>query len=274
MTVEQFAAAQAALGTRVEKVGQVYWTRVRRFFGRPLLPYEAHAPAETEAPQAAWGGFQHVVTDERDANSTMNFLMLDDLGGYARGQLSHNRRRLINAAAKHLEIRPVRELGELQEQGFAVYSSFYQRTSYRYLSSRRHKENYCRWAATLFREAKTMILGAYGSGSLMAISVSYWVKGTLLYATYFSNTAALRQGASELMFHALREGVAQIPGIRQVFVRRYQGGNGMDQYYLMRGAKLVIKPARLRLQPAVAWVLKRWVPQQYALLRGAAGAGE
>ena len=105
MTVDQYAALQAALGVTVQKVGRVHWTRGRGFFWRPLLPYEPYAGAGMQAPRGAWGGFQHVVPDERAANSTMSFLMLHDLAGYALDRLSHNRRRLINNAAKQMEIR-------------------------------------------------------------------------------------------------------------------------------------------------------------------------
>jgi hypothetical protein len=198
--------------------------------------------------------------------------MLDELQAYELEALSHNRRRLINNAAKQTEIRAVRNVGELQEQGFAAYLSFYQRTGYKYLSARRRKERFCRWAATLLREPKTIVLGAYDSGGLVAVSVSYWVEETLLYATHFSHSKALRQGVSELLFHTLRLVAAGNSGIQQVFVRRYQGGNGMDQYYLMRGAKLVRKPAKLHLQPAMGWILKRCLPKQYAILSGTVAA--
>jgi hypothetical protein len=96
------------------------------------------------------------------------------------------------------------------------------------------------------------------------------VQNTLIYATNFSSATGLQAGAAELMFHALRQTVAHTPGIDQVFVRRYKGGNGMDQYYLMRGAKLVWKPAKLQLHPAIKWFFKCFQPRQYAVLRGSA----
>lgn len=273
MTVEEYTAARAALGDRVEKVGRVYWTRSRKNFFRPLLPYEAYAPGETELPRALCSGFQYVVADEREANSTTSFLMLDDLRGYALWQLSHNRRRLINAAAKKMEIRVVRNLGELQDQGFAAYSSFYSRTGYQYMSARRRKAVFCQWAATLLQQPKTLILGAYDCSGLTSISISYLVDATLLYATFFSQTKAMQQGAGELMFHTLREAAGRTPGIEQIFVRRYQDGNGMDNYYLMRGAKLVRKPSKLQLSPVISWVLKYCLNRQYAILHGTAGPG-
>ncbi|MGZ5567246.1 MAG: hypothetical protein ACXWKG_09555 [Limisphaerales bacterium] len=237
-------------------------------FARPLLPYEAYDPAKLERPRKAWGGYQHVVTDEQEANSSIGFLMVDSSPTYSLEQLSHNRRRLINSAAEQIEIRPIRDLCELQEQGFAAYSSFYHRTGYQYLSARRKKDIFCQWAANLLCKPGALILGSYDSSGLVGVSVSYWVKDTLLYATHFSHSNALRQGAGELMIHSLRQIAAQTPGIRQIFVRRFQGGNGMDQYYLMRGAKLVHMPAKLCLNPVLNLILKHWQPQRHAILHG------
>ena len=181
--------------------------------------------------------------------------------------MSHNRRRLIKSAAKKMEVRPIRDLPELQTQGYAAYRAFYHRTRYNYLASRRREADFRQWAAAQLQDPRATVLGAYKGGKLEAVSVAFWVRDTLVYASHFSGVEALREGASELLFHALREAVAGTPGIAQILVRRYQGGNGMDQYYLMRGAKLIHKPARLQLNPLVR--LGLWIcrPRQYALLR-------
>jgi hypothetical protein len=68
------------------------------------------------------------------------------------------------------------------------------------------------------------------------------------------------------MFHRLRELASQTPGIQEVFVRRYQGGNGIDNYYLLRGAKLVTKPCKLWIDPVSKWILKSYFPARYAIL--------
>ena len=268
MSLDDYALVQRDLGTSVLKAGRVYWQRVRRCFCRPLLPYRALEPLERESRPPGWAGFQHVARELRNANSTTSFLMLDQLQDYALEKVSHNRRRLIKNAAKRFEIRPARNLAELETSGFAAYLSFYERTRYGYFSERRRQAVFCRWAASVLRQPKTFVLGAYGPDGLVAVSISYWVEETLIYATFFSDSAALREGAGELMFHALRETAAQTSGVEQVFVRPYQGGNGMDQYYLLRGAKLVRKPATLQLHPAISWALKLFRPGQLKRLQG------
>lgn len=270
MTVEEYANLETALGQNVEKSGQVYWSRGRGYFYRPLLSFEALHPSQILVPRQARGGFQHVVKDKSHANSAMGFLMLTELDSYGLEHVGRKRRWLINDAGKHFTIRPVRNLEQFQSQGFEAYLSFYARTGYRYLAGRRRKKEFCRWAATLLNQPKALVLGAFDADTLKAVSVSYWVQNTLIYATYFSHESALHAGAAELMLHTVRVSAGKTAGINQILARRYQGGNGMDQYYIMRGAKLVWEPANLHLHPAMNWFLKCFQRRQYAVLCGTA----
>ena len=220
-------------------------------------------------------GFQHAVPHQRDANSVMRFLILDDLPDYTLARLDHNRRRLIKNAAKHFSVQRIQDVAAFKEQGFAAYSCFYHRTGCAYKSERRSRADFARWAEAVLKCSKSLVLGGYDqAGGLRSVSISYWIGPTLTYATFFCDTPALQKGVGEVMFHVLRETAGRTPGIREVFVRKYQGGNGMDQYYLLRGAKLVVKPARLHLHPAVRWTLKSWFPGKYAVLSGGSSAGQ
>jgi hypothetical protein len=268
MTVEEYAEARRAIGDQVERRGRVYWSRSRCCFRRPLLLHEPLSLSPTEKPPVGLGGFEHVAASQRDANSTVSFLILDDLGSYGLNGLDHQRRRLIRNAARHFAVRPVTELAEFQEQGFQAYLSFYRRTHYAYHSERKRREHYRQWAKAVLDFPKSLVLGGYGPEGLTAISISYWVGDTLSYATFFSSTCALEKDIGELMFHALRETVGRQPGIRRIIVRRYQGGNGMDNYYLLRGARLVHEPACLCLNPFTGWLLKSFFPGRLALLQG------
>lgn len=274
MTVAEYANARVAVGDRVERIGAVYWVRTKRFFYRPLLPYEVYSLSKSDVPLVGLGGFEHVVADAREANAAMSFLMLDDVRDYALEKLGHKRRLLIKNAARRFVIRPVQDPAEFKEQGFQAYLSFYQRTHYQYRSKRRHRENFRQWAKAIIESPKAVVLGGYGQSGLTAVSVSYWVGETLLYATFFSSTSALEEGVGELMFHTLREAASQAHGIREMFVRRYQGGDGRDKYYLLRGAKLIHKPARLCLNPLSEWILKTCFPGKLALLIGSERNGE
>jgi hypothetical protein len=78
----------------------------------------------------------------------------------------------------------------------------------------------------------------------------------------------LRKNVGELLFHELRMLAAGEMGIRDIFVRPYQGGNSLDQYYLLRDCKLVRKPAFLEMPSVTRSLLRRLMPQKYAQLCG------
>ena len=121
---------------------------------------------------------------------------------------------------------------------------------------------------TLFSCPKTILLGGYGPDGLAAISSSYWVNRTLVYSTLICETGALKKNLGELMFHEVRQLAAREPGIAEIFVRPYQGGNSLDEYYLLRGCQLVRLPARLEVPSTVLRLLRWALPRQYELLSG------
>lgn len=266
--MDEYAEVQAAFGARLTRRNGVYWRQVRPFFHRPLLPtvIVPTPPGGVDGPQP--GGFQHLVDGATPANSTMNFLVYENPADYALEKVGHQRRRQIRLAAKAIEIRPLVSLPELVEQGYPAYLSFYERTGYDYLSERRRRAGFEKWAGQVLGHPKTIVLGAYAATGLVAVSVSYWVEDTFVYATLFAGTEALRLGVCELMLHEVRRAAAAYPGIREIFARGYQGGNSKDQYYLLRGASLVRRPARYVLNPLATLALRSFAPRAFQQIRG------
>jgi hypothetical protein len=70
------------------------------------------------------------------------------------------------------------------------------------------------------------------------------------------------------MLHFVREAVAKGQCAEQIFAGLYKGGNGLDDFYLLRGCKLVRKPALLHINPVAKAFLMRFLPEQYARLVG------
>ncbi len=268
MAIVDYARLQALQGARIVEKGGVFWRQVRPLFFRPMVLPQELDPAHVVPPCSWPGAYQFAVAGNQVGNSTMSFLFYDELRDYTLENLSHNRRRLIKNAAKLFEVRPLSDLETLTAQGHSVYVSFFERTHYRFRSDRTQKQEFDRWAQTIFAFPSSFVLGAYDSKRLVGVSVSFWVHDTLLYATLFAESEAQRKGVGELMLHVLRTTVAQEHGIARILVRPYQGGTSHDQYYLMRGCKLVRKPALLRINPAVAMLLRSLAPAQYAKLRG------
>ena len=267
--MEELAGFEGILGQRIIPANGMYWRRVRPCFYRPLLQFQEYQPGLVKpSAMALLGGFQHAVLPEEKANSCLNLLMFEDAEAYSLDCLDYNRKRQAKLAAKQFVIQPITDINEFKQKAYPVYLSFYERTRYQYGSQRRKEPCFSRWADGLFRISNLVILGGYRNGELGGVSVSLLVEDTLCYATFFCNAESLRLGLSDLMLHFVREAVAEGQCAKQIFAGLYKGGKGLDDFYLLRGCKLVRKPALLHLNPLAAFFLKCFLPEQYARLRG------
>jgi hypothetical protein len=269
MTIEEFAAFEGIFGQRIIAVNGTYWGRVRPLFYRPLLPYQEYQPGLVAPPSLGLlGGFQHAVPPGEKANSCLNLLMFENAEAYSPDCLDYNRKRQVKLAAKQFVIQPITGINEFKQKAYPIYLSFYERTRYQYGSQRREEPCFSRWADALFRIPNLVILGGYHNGELGGVSVSLLFEDTLCYATFFCNTESLRLGLSDFMLHFVREAVAKGSCAKQIFAGLYKGGKGLDDFYLLRGCKLVRKPALLHINPVAKAFLMRFLPEQYERLLG------
>ncbi len=299
LTVAEFAAFERMLEQRVFPAGGTYWKRVRPLFYRPMLPYQEIEPGTAGYPfPSLIGGVQHAVPSEARANSFLNCLLFEDAQSYSLESLDYNRKRQMQAAAeqpetrpgaanfpprlvarvkqaaKQFEIRPVSDVNEFKAAAYPVYLSFFERTQYQYGSRRRDRDYFNRWADNLFQFGRAVVLGGYRKGVLGGVNVSLLVEDTVCYSMVFCDTDSLRHGLSDLILHSVRQAVAESRCARQIFSGLYKGGNGLDDFYLLRGCRLVKKPARLRLNPLAALVLRNFLPDYHARLMGEEVAAE
>ncbi len=265
----EFADFDRILRQPVSLVHGVYWKRVRFFFYRPVLPFQECMPGTAVAPwPGLMGGFQHAVPSTGFANSFLNYLMFDNARNYSLENLDYNRKRQVRLAMKQFEIRPVSNLDEFKKEAYAAYLSFFERTQYQYASGRRDRNFFCQWADDLFKINKGLVLGGYHKGALRGVSISSLVDDTLCYSTFFCDTDSMRMGLSDLMLHSVRQAVADKQCAGQIFAGMYKGGKSLDDFYLLRGCKLVRKPALLHLNPLAAFVLRCFFPGYFARLKG------
>jgi len=268
MTIDEYAALELRLGARLIRVGEVWWRRVRPFFYRPLLCYELLDEACLKPPVGCLGAFQYAVTDPAVSNSTINYLVLDRLQEYDVTKLGRRKRQLLNQATRTFTVREINEPEELKSGAYPVYVSFYKRSGYTYLRQRRRKPDFDRWVDIIFDFGRPFVLGGYEGNELKGVSVSYRLMDTVIYATLFVETEALKKNLGELMLHELRVRAAEEEGVKQVFLRPYHGANSQDRYYMRRGATLVRQPARLHVHPMVLALLRMVSPQHHAALVG------
>lgn len=271
MTFEEFAEAERSQGVKVVKVNDIYWRQVRPCLFRPLLPFWEFSPEVAKPPRSAWfGGYQHAVPPQAAANSYLNLLIFENTKDYVFDDMHRDHRREVRQAAKQYTVRRVENPEEFKDKAYKAYLSFYGRTHYQYKSERQDRECFGRWADSLFRFPKVVVLGAYRDTELQAISISKLVEDTMVYSTVFGSTESLKCHVTALLLHTVRNALAGREDVKQFYIGMYnfQGRTGVHGFYIYRGCRLVIKPAHLHLNPVMDQLLKRCLPRQYEKLYG------
>lgn len=269
MNVGDFADFQRRLGLRVIQVHGLYWREVRPFFYRPLLLFRDHSADFVDVPPGArLGGCQFLVPPDEPGNSSIEFLEFSNPQGYSIATLDYNRKRQVKLASNQLIIRRILNVDEFKEKAYPVFNAFYDRTHFSFQPERRHKHFFCRWADDVFGTVANLVLGAYLEDELGAVSISQWVEDTFLYSTYFATNQFLRLHASDFMLHSVRQIAAGCSGLKRVFAGLYRGGNGHDNFYLLRGCDIVSRRALLQVNPLSALLLRCFAPVQYRRLWG------
>ena len=269
MSDEDFITFAGLLGPKIVRVDDLNWAEIRTCFYRPLQPLQEFHPDSIRPPLLSLlGGIQYPVPPEVEANSHLNWLIFDETRGYSLASLDKNRRRQVRMADREFSIRPITDVNVFKQQAFSVYRSFYERTGYKAGASRRDPAIFSDWADAVFRIPHVLILGAYHNGKLGGVSLTYQINDTVIYATFFCDNHALDLYLSDLMLHTVRESAAIAPDVRHVFVGMYKGNRGLDEFYLLRGAKLVRQRARLKINPLAKFLLQKFLPRQYRQLLG------
>jgi len=269
MELEDFATFEGLLGLKVVKTKNTYWRQVRPFFFRPLVIFKEYHHELINVPlSASMGGFQYAVGPDQMANSFLNFLVFENPEDYSVELLDHNRKRQVRLASKQFEVRPIDNVGEFKEKAYPIYLSFYERTRYEVGSARRHRHYFYHWADAIFQIPNLLILGGFRADELHGVSLSMRIDDTVVYATFFSTLESLRLFLSDLMLHSLRAAAAACPHVKQVFLGIFKGNKGLDDFYLLRGAKVVRKRAKLHIRPIWNMVLKHCMPTVHSKLLG------
>lgn len=272
LSIAEFAAFEQSQGQRVIKSGDIYWSRVRPGFYRPLLPFREYPPGPVRAPRSSlFGAHQYAVAQRESANSFLNLLIFENPQSYSLQNLDRHERREIRRASEVFNVLPVRDVEEFKQKAYPVYLSFYERTRYQYKPERREKRFFSLWSDLLYRNPNTIVLGAYKRDQqLGAIGVWHMVEDTLTYTTFFSETESLKMHVTGLMLHAMQEAVVGNNEVKQIFVgmHKHGGRSSVDDFYLARGCTLLRKPAFLHLNPLAKLFLVACMPKRHRQLRG------
>jgi hypothetical protein len=267
MTIDEFARSRQADGMKVVRIDNIWWTEVRPFFFRPLFPFSEIYPSPQKYPlEARIGGVLHLVPSGVPANSTMNFFVYDNLQNYSLNSVSHRRRRIINQGIKYFTAKRITDLTEFIDTAHEVYISFHNRTRYSYKNNRVDKRVFTEWAHKLFDQKKIVKLGAYHSGKLSAIELSYRVGNIIFGDTLFANNIGLNKKVTDFVLHTLREEAGKSDA-RYFFVGLPTGVRSLDSSKLNRGCKIINMPAYYHINPLALSIAKIFMKSSYQKLQ-------
>jgi len=200
----------------------------------------------------------------------MSFLIFTDRGDYFLNVLRSKQRRQVRWAEERFTVSELTDRAMFKEQAHPVYTAFHARTQYRFLAERIKKSNFDRWADTVFEYKPSLILGAWRGTDLCAVSIAHAIEDTLIYSTFFGREQALRDHVASLLLHMVRQRASQDGGIAQVYagMPKTAKARGVDDFLIRRGCRVVTKPTALWLNPASKLLLRWFMSDQYALMRG------
>jgi hypothetical protein len=269
MTPSQHAEYEGMLGSTVVDAGGMLWRRARPFFYRPLQQWREFNPTSLRLPRSARiGGAQCAVPSVQEANSHLNFFVFDNTRDYSLAILDHNRRRQVRRASEQFVVRTVVDAGEFKTNAYPLYCSFQERTGYHVGEDRQYPAHFARWTDGLFQIPTLLVLGGYLKDELRGISISFLIKDTVVLASWFWATDALRTFLPDLMLHSIREAAAASPGVTTVLLGAYTGDRGVDGFKVIRGATLVRRRAVLQMNPLANAFVRRFLPAHHARLLG------
>ena len=269
MNIEDYAQLEQKTGSRLIKKGNIWWRVVRPFFYRPLLPFESYNCEEIVRCFPPWQMVQFPVKEKSRANSQLHMIVFDDIQSYQIDTLDKERRRDIRKAIQNgVSIREIRDPDPFISQAYPVYLSFYHRTHYGHQKNRNQKEAFSDWVHTLLSFPDTCLLGAYLEQELIAIEICCIVDRILIGKSLINSQKSILFRAQDLLFHYTREELAKKHNVDLIFTGMVVREQGINNFKLWRGAKILSLPSHLKMPVPIKWILKRFRKSEYAFLKG------
>jgi hypothetical protein len=269
MTIDRYAAFERETGMKVVKIGDIWWHQVRPFLYRPLLPYKKYDLRKTTRDFNRIGAFQYGVEDGQACNSHLNPIIFDELHNYDMDKLAYSARKHIKKAMKNdVTVSRIIDEREFSENAYPCFVSFYERTRYGFDRSRRTRDGFSRWARTVFQFPEAVILGAFAGQGLVSYEISCLVEDTLCLKTLVNSDKALKLGAADLLLHTHRLWSREQPEIHAIYDSVLGQRSGVNEFYLVRGARVLALPADLHMHPVLRWLIQKGNKTIYGRLLG------
>ena len=268
MSMDRYASLESMSGARIAKQGDIYWRQVRSFFHRPLIPFRKYDLESTSREFKKFGAFQHAVCEGQPHNSYLNLVVYEDVRSYEARRLHRGpARNLVAAMENGVQVRRLSNEKDFCDQGYPIYLSFYHRAKYSFASHRKRREGFAHWARALFQFPELVLLGGFSGPTLVGFGIACKVQDAVILKTSMHSDQGLTLRTPDLILHHWRQ-KAQEDGAVDVI---YDGGlstDGIDEFKLRRGARVVSLPAYLHANPLLLRMIKRISKPRYDLLVG------
>ncbi len=269
MSMERYAAFEQATGMKLVRMGEIWWQQPRSFLYRPLLPFKKYDLEGVKARFDKIGIFQSAVEDEQPSNSYLNPVLFERPQDYDVKKLRDNVRGSLKKALKSpITVRRMLDEEEFTEIAYPVYLSFYERTKYGFDAGRREKPKFKCWARNVFQFTEVVVLGAFLGRDLVSFEITCLVENTLILKTIVTSDRALRFNTPDLLLHYYRTIAQGQPEIHMIYDSMLSANDGLNNYKIMRGARVAALPAFLHIHPGLRWLIQKANRSAYDRLQG------
>lgn len=256
MDIEAFARLEVAQGAPVHFHDGIWWRRIKPFYSWPLQTLKAF-PRDTQRPSLLYSaiGYEHAVSDVKDANGTLPVMLLENLSKYEIISLSPNKRSHIRRGMKRVEVRRLDDIRDLIEQGLEINRSALSRQGWG--GNRRGYLDQQRWRPAIERAhalGARETWGAYVSGKLVAYLRAYVLEGTVYISQAMSHTGYLQQYPNDILLHAFLLDCKTRSGVRSVLFGLECAKLSLNEYKKKFGFEVVNLPVYRRINPVVRYL--------------------
>jgi hypothetical protein len=261
---DECAREQETAGDRVHLRSGVWWRDLRYGFCQPCfslreVDHRVVRPLLVRSP----AGYMHVAAAGSPVNSVCRMILRERMQQYSLQQVDKKKRNEVRSGLARLEVRPVTHLEDLTGDGYEVYLSWRERTTWG--SDKTRRSVYEAWITRAFRRPKRIVLGAYREGKLVAFMLPSAVYNVASISYIASHSDALSAYPNDALYHAFLCIARQTPGIEIANFGPISSKATLDKFKL-HYAQVKEMPSYTWINPAVRVLVGRRLNQRYPWL--------
>jgi len=246
-----------------------WWFQMKPGFCWPVAFFAPIGPDRARLPyRKTWLGYQCLVSDASEANSTLVLNMIDDLTAYGAGSISSKRRNKIRHAFENCMLEVITRPDKAV---FDACRRAWDSTSVRTGWKEQAREE-------VFDETWRMLLDCPGESIIVAreraggeVAGFYIVK--VIGDTAYSDTIAVRTEllntrANDALRYAFLANSAQLPGVTKAYSSIVSYLRGLEDFKTSLGFEPHPFPAVLHLRPGIPTLLRIFAREKYHRMLG------